>query len=525
MKNEKLLNALGDIDDDLILDAVGVTKAKRRKSWVMWGSLAAALVLCVSAGLLGLRLWGQQPLASSVVILDVNPSISLTVDTEEKIVSAEGLNEDGNLILDGMDLSGVDMTVALNAIVGSMLQKGYLSDLQNAILVSVENDDAQLSAALQERVSAILGSTFQGGNLDVTVLSQTLNDTAALEQMAQTYGISLGKAALIQEVVAQDPTMTVQKLAPLSITEIALISQSRDLSPEAVTQDGTASDKAYISREAAVETAYSHANVNAEDASLAKVEFDSDDGVMIYEVEFYAGTVEHECHIDARTGQVLKYETEDKGADWGHHSFSTQQPAGTQPPASTQQPTGTQQPASTQQPSGTQQPASAQSPSGTQQPASQYAGEEAAKAAALTHAGVSADAVSYINAWIDYDDGHPEHYKVEFMVGDVEYEYEIDLYTCAVLEHEMEDHGRHADSHAHHSADSVPTADIGVQGAQAAALSHAGLSESQVTGLKADYDYDDGIAKYEVEFKYNGYEYEYEIDAATGTILKSEIDD
>lgn len=518
MKNEKLLNALGNIDDDLILDAADVTKAKKRKSWVMWGSLAAALVLCVSAGLLGLRTFGPQPLASSIVILDVNPSISLTVDTGEKIVSAEGLNEDGNLILDGMDLSGVDMTVALNAIVGSMLQKGYLSDLQNAILVSVENDDAQLSAALQERVSAILGSTFQGGSLDVTVLSQTLNDTTALEQIAQTYDISLGKAALIQEVIAQDPTMTVQKLAPLSITEIALISQSRDLSPGTVTQDGTASDKAYISREAAVEIAYSHANVNAEDASLDKVEFDSDDGVMIYEVEFYAGTVEHECRIDARTGQVLKYETEDKGANWGHHSSNTQQPA-TQPPASTQQP------ASTQSPSGTQQPASTQSPSGAQQPASQYAGEEAAKAAALTHAGVSADAVSYINAWLDYDDGHPEHYKVEFMVGDVEYEYEIDLYTCAVLEHEMKDYGHHADRHGDHSAASVPAADIGAQGAQAAALSHAGLSESQVTGLKADYDYDDGIAKYEVEFKYNGYEYEYEIDAATGTVLKSEIDD
>ena len=53
----------------------------------------------------------------------------------------------------------------------------------------------------------------------------------------------------------------------------------------------------------------------------------------------------------------------------------------------------------------------------------------------------------------------------------------------------------------------------------AVALAHAGLSESQVTRLKAEFDYDDGRPEYDVEFRYNGWEYEYEIHAESGKIL------
>lgn len=53
----------------------------------------------------------------------------------------------------------------------------------------------------------------------------------------------------------------------------------------------------------------------------------------------------------------------------------------------------------------------------------------------------------------------------------------------------------------------------------AVALAHAGLSESQVTRLKAEFDYDDGRPEYDVEFKYDGWEYEYEIHAESGKIL------
>ena len=66
--------------------------------------------------------------------------------------------------------------------------------------------------------------------------------------------------------------------------------------------------------------------------------------------------------------------------------------------------------------------------------------------------------------------------------------------------------------------------DIGLEKAKKVALNHAGLRANEVTNLKAERDYDDGIVKYDVEFEKGRMEYDYEINAETGKILKAEKD-
>ena len=68
---------------------------------------------------------------------------------------------------------------------------------------------------------------------------------------------------------------------------------------------------------------------------------------------------------------------------------------------------------------------------------------------------------------------------------------------------------------------------IGEDAAKKAALSHAGLDESAVTSLKVELDTDDGTVHYDVDFKQGGMEYDYDINATTGEIMKSksEVDD
>lgn len=66
---------------------------------------------------------------------------------------------------------------------------------------------------------------------------------------------------------------------------------------------------------------------------------------------------------------------------------------------------------------------------------------------------------------------------------------------------------------------------IGVIGAHAAvriALEHAGVTADQARGLQCEADRDGGRVVYEIEFECGGYEYEYEIGAADGTIYKAD---
>lgn len=61
---------------------------------------------------------------------------------------------------------------------------------------------------------------------------------------------------------------------------------------------------------------------------------------------------------------------------------------------------------------------------------------------------------------------------------------------------------------------------IDIETAKTTALTDAGLDASQVQFTKEKFDTDDGVEKYEIEFTYNGYEYDYDINAKTGAIME-----
>lgn len=58
-------------------------------------------------------------------------------------------------------------------------------------------------------------------------------------------------------------------------------------------------------------------------------------------------------------------------------------------------------------------------------------------------------------------------------------------------------------------------------------LKYLGISENNIYDMNIKLEVEDGTLVYEVEFKSGGMEYSYEINAATGAILKheAELDD
>lgn len=409
-------------------------EAAARKKKRRWAPLAAAacLALIVAAGGGGWYL--QNNTVASVVSLDVNPSVTLNVNAKETVLSAVPVNEDGGDILAGMDLTGVQLDVAMNAIVGALLTNGYVDELANSILITVEDDDAGRGARLQQELTdqadAILANTSVNG----AILSQTIQNSQQLQELSDTYGITTGKAALIQTIVDNGNSLhTFEELVGLSINDLNLLYTSLITAPaEPSTGDGTsgsgtaaepapaiqssgqASDSAYIGVEAAKSAAFAHAGLDASQVTMGEVDFDYEDGRMVYELEFYANGAEYEYDIDASTGAVAKSSQEGgrpqtgSGAGSGGASGNVSSGAG----------------------SGT-----AQSGAGG---TSADIGREAALAAALNHAGVSQDQVYGLEVKQEYDDGRLE-YEIEFKTGSWEYEYTISAADGAILDYERDD--------------------------------------------------------------------------------------
>ena len=124
----------------------------------------------------------------------------------------------------------------------------------------------------------------------------------------------------------------------------------------------------------------------------------------------------------------------------------------------------------------------------------------------------------------DYEDGIAV-YDVEFYAAEYEYEYEINASTGAVYSKNVEAHRRSGTGHLGHSGNITATgASIGEEEAKSIAVNHAGFALADVNLLKVKLDMEDGKTVYEVEFYKENKEYDYTIDASTGTILEYDID-
>lgn len=128
-----------------------------------------------------------------------------------------------------------------------------------------------------------------------------------------------------------------------------------------------------------------------------------------------------------------------------------------------------------------------------------------------------------VKAVKDIDDGR-EEYDVEIVCDGFEYDIELSAEDGRLLDISKEK----ADAEepvvvetASPSSDNSSDADL-AKAKKTALAQVPGASESDI--VKAHKDYDDGRQEYEVEIRYNGYEYDYEIDAETGNIISSDVD-
>ncbi len=220
-----------------------------------------------------------------------------------------------------------------------------------------------------------------------------------------------------------------------------------------------------IGAEKATEIALGHLNSTDGSPLIKECELDG----RRYDIEIIADGVEYEYKIDAKTGSVLSQK-------FDKDSVIT-----------------------------------------TTSAPSDLISEAKAKEIAFNHAGVSSSSVTIEKVELDKDDGVWE-YEVDFRTSDTEYDYEINASTGAVIKAEKE--SRKATTTTTSTSSNL----ISEAKAKEIAFNHAGVSSSSVTVEKVELDRDDGVWEYEIEFRVGHTEYDYEINASTGSVIKAESD-
>lgn len=277
-----------------------------------------------------------------------------------------------------------------------------------------------------------------------------------------------------------------------------------------------------IGESAAKEIAFTDAGISAEQVQYLWSKMDYDDGKAVYDVEFVVNGVEYDYEIDAVSGTILSVDQEADNYRAANQTAGTQAPSQTSGNAASQKTTAqSNSTAQTANQGSTVQTAN----QGSTVQQNNYIGEQAAQDAALAHAGVSAQNVSFVRTKLDWDDGRWQ-YEVEFYDQGTEYDYSIDAVTGEVLGYDYDAEYYTANNNTV-ATQTAPGAQISAEDAKAIALAHAGVSAQNAQRMEMGFDNEYGRSVYEFEWHVGRIEYSCDVDANTGEVVgySSEYDD
>ena len=212
--------------------------------------------------------------------------------------------------------------------------------------------------------------------------------------------------------------------------------------------------------------AYEYAGVSASNVTILSIQKDRED--REYEIRFYDDMYEYEIDVNYNSGRVINFEKDlrdNVDANQGGNTTVSMS-------------------------------------------------EDEARSIALQRVGKTQDEVTFTRVRVDRENGVTV-YDVYFYDNEKEYELSIDVDTKEVISYKE-------DYLTSNGNNTTSTNYIGADKAREIVLNHAGLTSNDVRFNKVELDVDYGIATYELEFYYNYYEYDYEVDAVTGEILKYE---
>ena len=367
------------------MEKVLVRRIERKSTSLGFKTVMQLTAACVALVLLvgGIFYYRGNLMVDSLVDLDVNPGIELLTNQKNRVLEAYATNGDGDKVLSGMDLQNVDLQVALNAIVGSMVQQGYMTKDTKGVLVTVQNKDQKKADNLRKLVVKEMEIALSTEDMNAAVFHQVIssqNNNASA--FARKNNISLGKAVFVLNLANKASSLNAKELAKMKISEIAKL----------------VADK----------------NIDIRDI----IEYDSDDSLW----ENIADAIEDinegdDDYIVATTQQgtsqaVQVQPTETKAVAQTETQAATQ----TQPQthAQTQPQTKLQTNAQPQQ--------------------GGRISADKAKAIAFGHAGVSAGQVRDLS--VEYDDDGV--YEIDFKVGNMEYDYEIGAVDGSIRKADVE---------------------------------------------------------------------------------------
>ena len=244
----------------------------------------------------------------TIVTIDVNPSIQFELNQDDEVVGISAGNEDAKKILEKVDVEDDDANKAVDKIVDSLVDEGHLSTENNTVLLSVDNDDDDKRIELEQKLGETIQSSLKENSIDGAIFSQDMDIDDDVESLIKKYDISYGKATLIEKILDENDdnqkAYKVEDLVKLNAQELIMIYQSMERKDDDDILLGSVSTSKYITSDEALAVALSDAGLAQNQIADLEIDYDIENGVLTYEIEFKGNGKEYEYEINAFKGVI-----------------------------------------------------------------------------------------------------------------------------------------------------------------------------------------------------------------------------
>ena len=153
----------------------------------------------------------------SIVTIDVNPSIELSLNKDNIVVSIKSLNEDGKKIIDEKSYKNIKIEDAISNIVDSLEKNNYLKAEKNLILINVDSNNDELLDFVKDKAFQVL----EEKNITSEIIMQQVKKTEELKKIAEKNSISISKAHYIQEQIKDNSELSIEDFKDFSLEDIS----------------------------------------------------------------------------------------------------------------------------------------------------------------------------------------------------------------------------------------------------------------------------------------------------------------
>lgn len=170
--------------------------SKKSKLVGMVASAAAAVVLC------SLTAWAYFT-PYTYVSVDVNPSVEYAVNMFDRVLSADAVNDDGETILQDLNLENTKIEDAIAQTVGQIAENGYFNDeAKNAVMITTSGTDEQKAETLATELKEVVANKVSESSpaTETTIEAISVGKERVLK--AKELGVTPGKLNLVEKLMA-----------------------------------------------------------------------------------------------------------------------------------------------------------------------------------------------------------------------------------------------------------------------------------------------------------------------------------